>query len=103
LALNPAFVITERERPYLTMRLISVFWAGGNQPSEFLPSQHKYEHAAPGVLCSGIAQQLPIHMSDRDFPAQQASIDLKASTGRLRPKVRKVRVIRYQSPIPQHP
>jgi hypothetical protein len=40
--------------------------SGGNQPSAILASEYKYEHTAPWVLRSVIAQQLPIYVSNRD-------------------------------------
>jgi hypothetical protein len=48
----------------------------GNQPRATLPGEHKQEHPPPWVLCSGIAQQLPVHVSDGDVAAQEANINL---------------------------
>jgi hypothetical protein len=48
----------------------------GNQPRATLSAEHKQEHPPPWVLCSGIAQQLPVHVSDGDVVAQEANINL---------------------------
>ena len=53
--------------------------SGRNQPPGIPTSEHKQEHTTTWVLRSGIAEELPAHVSDGNVLSQEAHIDLLES------------------------
>src|SRR5690348_4408767 len=69
--------------------------SGGNQPSAFLASDHKYEHAAPRIRRSRIPKQFPSHASNRYVLSQESCLDITELHGAaLEYSVVRVRLIK---------